>query len=119
MDKNSEKLAEARFEGIITGSVWLRWLGSPGEDAIDAIIQTDLRYMDDQTQNDFFTEHRWKIYVTDILDAKGILYKTHDSYKFAIFFKSFSFFFQIEHPATFFKLYSIRMMQDLKNPSET
>lgn len=70
LDKNSEKLAEARFHGPVAGSVWFRWLGGQGgEDTTDTIIYTDLEHTADQKSGDIYlTEHRWKIYVTDIFD---------------------------------------------------
>ncbi|XP_058804660.1 uncharacterized protein LOC131671891 [Phymastichus coffea] len=72
LDRNAEKLAEARFHGIISGSVWFRWLGGQaGEDITDTIVQSSLQHaVNLKSQDTFFTEHHWKIYVTDIFDAE-------------------------------------------------
>lgn len=74
-DRNAEKLAEARFHGIISGSVWLRWLGDQsGEDThSDTIVQASLQHaIDPKSPDTSFSEHHWKIYVTDIFDGKGM-----------------------------------------------
>lgn len=100
LDKNAEKFAEARFHGSVAGSVWFRWLGGQaGEDTTDTIIYANLQHTADQKSNDvYFTEHRWKIYVTDIFDDKGKVKKF-------IFHGYHSFFFMIFEmtiPKTFF-----------------
>ena len=74
LDRNAEKLAEARFHGSIEGSVWLRWLGGQaGENATDTIVHANLQHTEGQkSMEDYSTEHKWKIYVTDIFDnGKG------------------------------------------------
>ncbi|KAJ8686259.1 hypothetical protein QAD02_022053, partial [Eretmocerus hayati] len=72
LDKNAEKIAEARFQGSVAGSVWLRWLGGQdGKNTTGTLIHVDLRNTANLTSKDaYFTEHRWKIYVTDILDVR-------------------------------------------------
>lgn len=75
LDRNTEKVAEARFNGPVAGSVWIRWLGgSASEDSTDTIIHTNLQHNSDtNSMNESSTEHHWKIYVTDIFDTgKGI-----------------------------------------------
>ncbi|XP_023244895.1 uncharacterized protein LOC106647898 [Copidosoma floridanum] len=73
VDRNSEKLAEARFNGPVAGSIWLRWLGAggqPGDSAVDTIIHASLQHTGDQkSEGPYTTEHHWKFYVTDILDS--------------------------------------------------
>ncbi|XP_039303730.1 uncharacterized protein LOC105197011 isoform X2 [Solenopsis invicta] len=64
-EKNLEKFAQARFYGPIAGTVIFRWLGT---DYTDTIIYTNLHHVHKQKlQSLNYTEHRWKIYVTDIL----------------------------------------------------
>ncbi|CAG9760751.1 unnamed protein product [Ceutorhynchus assimilis] len=68
--ENKENIAVARFNSPIAGNVYFRWL-STRDNHSDMIISTDLyhshnkekygKYLD-------FTEHLWKIYVTDIFD---------------------------------------------------
>ncbi|XP_046613525.1 uncharacterized protein LOC124301932 isoform X1 [Neodiprion virginianus] len=71
-DRNEEKLAEARFLGPVAGSIWFRWLGGhPGDNSTDTIIYTDLHHVSKhKTVPQDFTEHQWKIYVTDIFDSE-------------------------------------------------
>lgn len=69
-DKSQEKIAIARFNSPIAGNVYFRWF-STKDNHSDMLISTDLyhshkkekygKYVD-------FTEHSWKIYVTDIFD---------------------------------------------------
>ncbi|XP_066247756.1 uncharacterized protein Rsod [Euwallacea similis] len=71
LEKNQEKIAIARFNSPIAGNVYFRWF-STKDNHRDMLITTDLyhshkkekyqKYLD-------FTEHSWKIYVTDIFDA--------------------------------------------------
>ncbi|KZC13221.1 hypothetical protein WN55_05919, partial [Dufourea novaeangliae] len=70
LEKNIEKFAEAHFYGPIAGTVWFRWLGGyAGDNTTDTIIYTDLHHIHKQKlQNIDYTEHYWKIYVTDIFD---------------------------------------------------
>lgn len=71
LERNAEKNAEARFHGPVAGSVWFRWLGgTAGDSTTDTIIYTDLHHTSKQKlQSVKFTEHSWKIYVTDIFDS--------------------------------------------------
>ncbi|XP_011497265.1 PREDICTED: uncharacterized protein LOC105361711 [Ceratosolen solmsi marchali] len=71
LDKNIEQVAEARFHGSIVGSVWLRWIGiESAKYTMDTIIYTYLLYLNDKKSQDaYLTEHRWKIYATDIFDS--------------------------------------------------
>lgn len=71
LERNAEKNAVARFQGSIAGSVWFRWLGgNAGDSTTDTIIYADLYHTAKQKlQSVDFTEHNWKIYVTDIFDT--------------------------------------------------
>ncbi|XP_015118809.1 uncharacterized protein LOC107042324 [Diachasma alloeum] len=71
LERNAEKNAEARFHGPVAGSVWFRWLGgTAGDSTTDTIIYADLHHTSKQKlQSVAFTEHNWKIYVTDIFDS--------------------------------------------------
>lgn len=70
LDKKQEKIAVARFNSPIAGNVYFKWF-STKDNHSDMLITTDLyhsqrkekygKYVD-------FTEHSWKIYVTDIFD---------------------------------------------------
>lgn len=67
LEKNIEKFAEARFYGPVAGTVWFRWLG--GHDSTDIIIHANLHHINKQKlQTVDYTEHHWKIYVTDIFN---------------------------------------------------
>lgn len=70
LEKNIEKFAEARFYGPVAGTIWFRWLGGhAGDNATDIIIYADLHHVNKQKlQSVDYTEHYWKIYVTDIFD---------------------------------------------------
>ncbi|KAG7190089.1 hypothetical protein KM043_006224 [Ampulex compressa] len=71
LEKNTEKFAEARFYGPVAGTVWFRWLGGQAGDATtDTIIHADLHHVNPQKLRSVeYTEHHWKIYVTDIFDT--------------------------------------------------
>lgn len=77
LERNVEKFAQARFYGPIAGTVLFRWLGSQVGDDTDTIIHTNLHHVHKQKlQSLKYTEHHWKIYVTDILEiGKGIIVK--------------------------------------------
>ncbi|XP_044594717.1 uncharacterized protein LOC123272119 isoform X2 [Cotesia glomerata] len=68
LETNAEKNAEARFQGPVAGSIWFRWLG--GDSTTDTIIYTDLHHTSENKAQSGFTEHHWKIYVTDIFDSE-------------------------------------------------
>ncbi|XP_043258035.1 uncharacterized protein LOC122400578 [Colletes gigas] len=70
LEKNVEKFAEAHFYGPIAGTIWFRWLGGHiGANTTDTIIYVDLHHVNKQKlQSVDYTEHYWKIYVTDIFD---------------------------------------------------
>lgn len=83
-----EHMAEARFNTPVAGSVHFRWL-APAEGAVgDTLIYSDLYHIraqpaaleEDRSQAGPFTQHHWKIYVTDIF--KHDHHRTEDNCNF-------------------------------------
>lgn len=70
LNKNDEKTAVARFNSPISGNVYFRWF-STKDNHSDMIITTDLYHITNNNTTNKFTEHVWKIYVTDILDSRN------------------------------------------------
>nr|BBG74654.1 superoxide dismutase 6 [Tribolium castaneum] len=71
VDKAQEKIAVARFNSPIAGSVHFRWF-STKDNHNDMVVTTDLYHVsnkENHSQSLDFTEHLWKIYATDILDS--------------------------------------------------
>ncbi|KAK9881797.1 hypothetical protein WA026_017312 [Henosepilachna vigintioctopunctata] len=72
-DKTKEKTAIARFNTPISGHVYFRWFYTK-DNRSDMLITTDLYHVRNKENHDKkkldLTEHRWKIYVTDILDSE-------------------------------------------------
>lgn len=70
-DKTQEKTAIARYNSPISGDVYFRWFFAK-DGRKEMLIMTDLyRVTNVEMINASlvdFTEHKWKIYVTDILD---------------------------------------------------
>lgn len=66
-----DHVAEARFHAGIAGSMWFRWLAAADGDARDTIIHTDLWHIGAEATAAHapFTNHSWKLYVTDIFDT--------------------------------------------------
>ncbi|KAL6264113.1 hypothetical protein P5V15_004191 [Pogonomyrmex californicus] len=70
LERNIEKFATARFYGPVAGTVLFRWLGGQVGNDTDTIIHTNLYHVHKQKlQSLKYTEHHWKIYVTDILET--------------------------------------------------
>nr|XP_023029851.1 uncharacterized protein LOC111517802 [Leptinotarsa decemlineata] len=70
-DRTKEKTAVARFGTPIAGNVYFRWF-STKDNHSDMLITTDLyhvRNVENHTKFSKYTEHFWKIYVTDILES--------------------------------------------------
>lgn len=72
VDKSMEKVAIANFNTPIAGNVHFRWYSTRDSHG-DMLISSDLYHSRNvehfnKTTADF-TEHHWKIYVTDILDT--------------------------------------------------
>lgn len=74
VDKTNEKTAVARFNSPISGNVYFRWFLTKDNHS-DMLITTDLYQVANPEKIDRkdkpFTEHAWKIYVTDILDSRN------------------------------------------------
>lgn len=71
VDKNQEKIAVARFSAPVAGNVYFRWFSTQNNHT-DMLISTDLYLVQNKENITKFvkhTEHRWKIYVTDILES--------------------------------------------------
>lgn len=71
VDKLYEKTATATFRSPVAGNVYFRWFSKDNQK--EMIITTDLYHVanvENHTKNIDFTEHKWKIYVTDIFDKK-------------------------------------------------
>lgn len=72
-EKSFEKTAVAKFNSPIAGEVYFRWF-STKDNQTEMLITTDLyrvsnvEKIDDRVE---FTEHKWKIYVTDIFGGKN------------------------------------------------
>lgn len=64
--RTSVRLAEARFNGPVSGSVMFQWLGSSGD--TDSAILTDLYHTHQRARPSL---HKWKIFTTDILDSEA------------------------------------------------
>lgn len=70
VDKSTEKIAVARFNSPVAGTVYFRWF-STKDNNHQTLITTDLyRVINVEKLGKFnkFTEHNWKLYVTDILE---------------------------------------------------
>lgn len=70
-EENIDHIAEARFHSPIAGSIYFRWLAAKETDHHDTLITTDLYHVRDSpgpSETSAFTNHAWKIFVTDIFD---------------------------------------------------
>ncbi|XP_022116350.2 uncharacterized protein LOC110994148 [Pieris rapae] len=63
-----EQHAFAKFTAPIAGTLHFRWISSKEYDEADSYIQADL-YHTKAVQEKEFTQHKWKLFVTDIFDA--------------------------------------------------
>lgn len=69
-DANIDHIAEARFHTPIGGSIFFRWLAAKESHHRDTLIYSNLYHLTEFSQNAAqFTNHSWKIYVTDIFDT--------------------------------------------------
>lgn len=59
----------ARFTSPVAGTLNFRWIFAREFDEADSYILADLYHAKAVTEKVEFTEHRWKIFVTDIFDA--------------------------------------------------
>ncbi|XP_046973148.1 uncharacterized protein LOC124539833 isoform X2 [Vanessa cardui] len=68
-DMMSEKHAVARFTSPVAGTLNFRWLTTPELDETDSYIQADLYHTKVLKEGLGYTEHKWKLFVTDIFDS--------------------------------------------------
>ncbi|KAJ8944218.1 hypothetical protein NQ318_014580 [Aromia moschata] len=71
VEKEQEKSAVARFSSPVAGSIYFRWYATKDNHS-DVLITTNLYHVRNKENFDKsseFTEHKWKIYVTDILES--------------------------------------------------
>lgn len=64
-----EKHAVAKFNSPVAGAIHFRWLSAKEFDEMDSYIQTDLYHTKAVTEKVEYTEHNWKLFVTDIFDS--------------------------------------------------
>ncbi|XP_032523297.2 uncharacterized protein LOC116774686 isoform X1 [Danaus plexippus] len=68
-DKLYEKHAFARFSAPIAGTLHFRWLAAREFDETDSYIQADLYHIKTVKENQGYSQHKWKLFVTDIFDS--------------------------------------------------
>ncbi|XP_028170007.1 uncharacterized protein LOC114359719 isoform X1 [Ostrinia furnacalis] len=68
-DKLYEKHAVARFASPVAGTLHFRWLSAREFDESDSYVQADLYHTKAVTDKMDYTEHKWKLFVTDIFDS--------------------------------------------------
>lgn len=67
---NIEHIAEARFHSPIGGSIYFRWLAATEDAQRDTLIYANLFHLTEfPREAAAYTNHSWKIYVTDIFDT--------------------------------------------------
>ncbi|XP_053619640.1 uncharacterized protein Rsod [Plodia interpunctella] len=64
-----EKHAMVKFTSPIAGTLHFRWLIAPEFDEADSYIQADLYHIKAIPDKVQLTEHKWKLFVTDIFDS--------------------------------------------------
>lgn len=77
VDKTKEKIAVATFSTPIAGDIYFRWFATKDNQS-EMLITTDLFHVHNKenfTKNSKFTEHKWKLYVTDILESDNERHK--------------------------------------------
>lgn len=68
-EKLYEKTAEARFYAPIAGLLHFRWLYTKDFDESDGFLIADLYHNKAVQEKVDYTEHKWKLFVTDIFDS--------------------------------------------------
>lgn len=68
-EKSYERHAVARFTSPVAGTLHFRWLHAKEFNEADSYVQADLYHAKAVTEKVEFTEHKWKIFVTDIFDS--------------------------------------------------
>lgn len=77
VDKTEEKTAVASFSTPVAGNIYFRWF-STKDNHTEMLVTTDLYHVHNKenfTKSSTFTEHKWKIYVTDILESDNERHK--------------------------------------------
>lgn len=64
-----EKHAMAKFVAPIAGTLEFRWLSATEFDETDSYIQASLYHAKPVKDKEEYTEHNWKLFVTDIFDS--------------------------------------------------
>ncbi|XP_055616039.1 uncharacterized protein LOC129762078 [Toxorhynchites rutilus septentrionalis] len=73
-DGSQDHIAEAKFNSPVSGSIYFRWLVSKETHHTDTLIYSNIFHLKAQSRklnNPDFTEHSWKIYVTDIFENEA------------------------------------------------
>lgn len=68
-DKLYETYAMAKFTAPVAGTLNFRWISAREHDESDSYIQADLYHTKAVADKVEFTEHKWKLFVTDIFDS--------------------------------------------------
>ncbi|XP_063389539.1 uncharacterized protein LOC134675251 [Cydia fagiglandana] len=74
VDEEAESYAEAHFSSPVAGTVTFRWLIPRDASEPDADVTTDLYHMRAVRGSEDYTQHKWKLFVTDIFDTS----RSHD-----------------------------------------
>ncbi|KAI8423349.1 hypothetical protein MSG28_014359 [Choristoneura fumiferana] len=74
-DDAAETYAEAQFSAPVAGSVGFRWLAPADAGGADADVTTDLFHTGAVRGDGDYTEHDWKLFVTDIFDSDRVNYE--------------------------------------------
>ncbi|XP_049880527.1 uncharacterized protein LOC126376997 isoform X2 [Pectinophora gossypiella] len=69
IDKLNERHAIARFTSPVSGTLNFRWIYAQEFEEQDSYIHADLYHTKAVAEKVEFTEHKWKLFVTDIFDS--------------------------------------------------
>lgn len=67
--EKNEKHAVAKFTAPVAGTLHFRWLSAREFDETDSYIHADLYHAKAVTDKTEYTQHNWKLFVTDIFDS--------------------------------------------------
>lgn len=77
VDRQNEKYAEAKFASPVAGSLTFRFITDSTFGEVDSFMEADLYHVKAINEKSEFTEHKWKLFVTDLYNSdKG---KNEDS----------------------------------------
>lgn len=68
-EQSYEKHAIAKFTAPVAGTLHFRWLAAKVFDETDAYIEADLYHAKAVIDKTEYTQHNWKLFVTDIFDS--------------------------------------------------